>query len=99
VAWLCLPFLPDALPIWKRRSPPRGGERPDDLLGGVSQMVVGQSRQDRVLVREVLIQRPDGHPRPFGDLVGGGRGVPVPLEKLSRSEEHTSELQSRENIV
>src|SRR5436309_12595887 len=48
-------------------------------------------------------QRRDGPRRPLGVLRGGGahpRGErPLPRDEGKRSEEHTSELQSRENLV
>src|SRR5690606_3414158 len=42
-----------------------------------------QLRKNRILVREVLIQRADGHPGVLGDAVGGAGGVAVLGENVS----------------
>src|SRR5690606_40295188 len=79
--------LHDALPIWPlpaAEHPPRRQAREGPLL-------------------RPLPQRP-GDPREPGAAAEGLHGPPVrgqllPQSQPSRSEEHTSELQSRENLV
>src|SRR5690606_41504606 len=92
------PSLPDA-----RRSPPTaavqddqdaslrrvtavGGDGVGDLLAGV----LGSLQDDHTTLGE------EGGTEQLGEFVLGDLGH---AELLSRSEEHTSELQSRENLV
>src|SRR3712207_9014083 len=50
-------------------------------------------RSGSVLVRGLAVQQVDGHTK------GSGNVVAVDLVRLDRSEEHTSELQSRQYLV
>src|SRR5207302_6310226 len=86
--------LHDALPIWNvgnenghERS--RGGHRRD--RGGSPAQSAGARRGAYFLDRE--------SPGRFGDEAGGHRHALRRKDVGSRSEEHTSELQSRENLV
>src|SRR5690606_41349429 len=82
--------LHDALPI-STPTPPRKGEGLSDALPHAH-----AGSKPRTLFA-VAAKPAHGHPRkPLRDpLPGAHRGKPLPR----RSEEHTSELQSRENLV
>ena len=47
-----------------------------------------ESDEKRILVREVLIERPDRHLGFVGDVVGGGSGVTLLVEDASRGIEN-----------
>jgi hypothetical protein len=51
--------------------------------GAVGEMLPGERYEDRVLIREVLIEGADRHVGPLGDAVGGACGVAEALEDLS----------------
>ncbi len=50
----------------------------------LSEVAVHERYEDRVLVGEVLVERADLYPGPFGDPVGGPGGIALALENLSR---------------
>src|SRR5690606_41250073 len=79
--------LHDALPISEREHLAHQYLQPPDVP-------LGDADQQRVLVAVVVIERRLGKSAGFGDLVHRGGRIAAP-----RSEEHTSELQSRENLV
>src|SRR5207302_4289724 len=95
-----LPPSPSAAPpalhsFPTRRSSDLGGEQTD-----------GRGRVGNTLTAGGLADRPPGHDNGLA-LRGGRFAVPVvpavdryfPVSTSARSEEHTSELQSRENLV
>ena len=54
---------------------------------GELHMALGKGAQQRLLVREVLVQRADANAGRFGDAVGGG-GETLALENPSRGLQH-----------
>src|SRR5690606_41504692 len=78
--------LHDALPIWCRWAPV--GALSPSSGSQTEGRLAHQSRQHRVGVAHPLAQPP-----------AGGARVDDVLDAEGRSEEHTSELQSRENLV
>src|SRR5690606_41010796 len=90
------PSLHDALPIWFQPAPTIAAN--------------GQSGQLKTRLRPTASEQdlqptPQEPPRPSGERVGvRGRSLSTPasaggVRRTPRSEEHTSELQSRENLV
>src|SRR5690606_41252438 len=87
----CARSLPDALPIYGMRACARGSAR----LSGEARRTgnAGRPRQPEARLPDVAISGGQGI-RLDVDHPGGAAQVRGP-----RSEEHTSELQSRENLV
>ena len=65
------------------------GVKPAQQIGqpgsGVLDVTRGESDEQRVLVREVLVERPHRDIGIVGNVIGGGRGAPLLVENASRS--------------
>src|SRR5206468_11862563 len=84
--------LHDALPIWRRRDE-RCGE------GAVPRESRREDLSVRVAGRVAAHDEDDTHDRERDDERAGGDGHVQPPRLVQRSEEHTSELQSRSDLV
>jgi hypothetical protein len=60
-----------------------GGGAFEDRLA-LGEVRLHERHEQRVLAREVLVQRPDRHAGPVGDVVRGRRGIAAGRENLSR---------------
>ena len=66
-----------------------------DLGGGGLDVPLGERDQERVLVREVLVERADRDTCLVGDVVGGGPGVSLLVEDASRRVENAFDRSPR----
>ena len=58
-------------------------ELTDDHVGDVPRVPVDELADERLLVREVLVDRADAHPRALRDAVGAGLVVALPHQNVS----------------
>src|SRR5690606_41466384 len=86
--------LHDALPIY-----PRAGERRHHAVERFAELLAEALRQGDLEAREGVDHHACGADRLHGVLDLLERLVGREVEGAERSEEHTSELQSRENLV
>ena len=59
-----------------------------EYMANVRDMALVQSAENRLLVREILIERADTDPRHLGNAVGGERASPLPLQNDRNGRKH-----------